>query len=199
MTRGFSRLRRDDLLKTACEVISARGFGHTRTLDIAREAGVSQALLFYHFESKDHLFAQAFAYAARRDIEALAKLERSGGSALDRLRALLRLHSPTGSAKSWRLWIDAWAESMRSTDLEETTRRLDLRWQEAFQAIVEDGVAAGQFVCPDPEGTTWRLLSLSNGLAVQVTVHKKVLPRRRVAELLRTAAATELGLSPEDL
>ena len=197
MTRGFSQLRRDDLLKTACEVIAARGFGYTRTLDIAREAGVSQALLFYHFESKDHLFAQAFAYAAQRDLDTLAKLERSGGSVLDRLRALLRLYSPTGSASSWRLWIDAWAEAIRSPDLEATSRRLDQRWKAAFQRIVEDGVAGGQFVCPDPEATTWRVLSLYDGLAVQVTVHRKILPRGRLAELMRTAVARELGLAPD--
>lgn len=143
MTRGFSRLRREDLLKSACEVIAAQGFGHTRTLDIARAAGVSQALLFYHFETKDKLFAQAFAYAARRDLDALARLERSGGTAVERLRTLLKIYSPTGSAKMWRVWIDAWAESMRSDDLEETSRRLDLRWKESFRTIVEEGVGLG--------------------------------------------------------
>ncbi|MFD1933807.1 MULTISPECIES: TetR/AcrR family transcriptional regulator [Nonomuraea] len=199
MTRGFSRLRREDLLKTACEVIAAQGFGHTRTLDIARAAGVSQALLFYHFETKDQLFAQAFAYAARRDLDSLATLERSGGTAVERLRDLLKLYSPTGSAKMWRVWIDAWAESMRSADLEETSRRLDLRWKESFRVIVEEGVASGAFVCADPEAATWRILSLVDGLAVQVTVHRKVLSRRRIAELVRTAAAAELGIAAEDL
>ncbi|MEU7892373.1 TetR/AcrR family transcriptional regulator [Nonomuraea sp. NPDC049152] len=192
-------MRREDLLKTACEVIASQGFGHTRTLDIARAAGVSQALLFYHFETKDQLFAQAFAYAARRDLDSLTTLERSRGTAVERLRDLLKLYSPTGSAKMWRVWIDAWAESMRSADLEETSRRLDLRWKESFRAIVEEGVASGAFVCADPEAATWRILSLVDGLAVQVTVHRKVLSRRRVAELVRTAAAAELGITAEDL
>ncbi|NUT10126.1 MAG: helix-turn-helix transcriptional regulator, partial [Nonomuraea sp.] len=77
MTPSFSRLRREDLLKTACEVIADQGFGHTRTLDIARAAGVSQALLFYHFDTKDRLFAQAFGYAARLHLEALSDIEES--------------------------------------------------------------------------------------------------------------------------
>jgi AcrR family transcriptional regulator len=192
-------LRRDDLLDKACEVIATQGFGHTRTVDIARAAGVSQALLFYHFETKDQLFAQAFAYAAGRDLDALARVERSAGGPLDRLRGLLRLYSPTSSAKAWRLWIDAWAESMRNTELEEISRRLDLRWKDAFQRIVEAGVAEGAFVCADPAATTWRVLSLYDGLAVQVSVHPKMLSRRRVAELLRTATAGELGLRSADL
>ncbi|GAA2790930.1 TetR family transcriptional regulator C-terminal domain-containing protein [Nonomuraea dietziae] len=163
MTRGFGRLRREDLLKTACEVIAAQGFGHTRTLDIARAAGVSQALLFYHFETKDQLFAQALVYAARRDLDSLAKLDRAGGTPVERLRHLLRLYSPTGSARTWRMWIDAWAESMRSADLEETSRRLDLRWKESLRAIVDEGVASGAFACADPDAATWRILSLVDG------------------------------------
>ncbi|HUR07734.1 MAG TPA: helix-turn-helix domain-containing protein, partial [Nonomuraea sp.] len=90
MTRGFSRLRREDLLKTACEVIAEQGFGHTRTVDIARAAGVSQALLFYHFETKDQLFAQAFAYAARIHLDLLDEIERSPSPPREKLRVLLR-------------------------------------------------------------------------------------------------------------
>lgn len=180
-------------------MISAHGFGHTRTLDIARAAGVSQALLFYHFATKDQLFAQAFAYAARRDLDALARLERSAAPPLDKMRTLLRLYSPAGSAKAWRLWIDAWSESMRSAELEATSRRLDLRWKDACQRIVESGVETGVFTCADPEGATWRILCLYDGLAVQTTVHRRVLTRRRMHELVRTAVAMELGLNVGDL
>ncbi|MFB4287849.1 TetR/AcrR family transcriptional regulator [Nonomuraea sp. ATR24] len=199
MTPGFSRLRREDLLKTACEVIAAQGFGHTRTVDIARAAGVSQALLFYHFETKDGLFAQAFAYAARRHLDALAGVERSPRPPLDRLRALLRLCSPGGSPEGWRLWIDAWAESMRSKDLEETSRRLDVQGRLVMRGIIEAGVASGDFTCDDPDDATWRIFALSDGLAIQLNVHGRVLSRRRASRLVRTAAARELGLTAEDL
>lgn len=186
-------------MKAACEVIAAQGFGRTRTIDIARAAGVSQALLFYHFETKDRLFAQAFAYAARRHLEVLAGVERSQRPPIERLRALLRLCSPTASREGWRLWIDAWAEAMRSKDLAETSRALDIRGRQVLHGIIEAGVASGDFVCDDPEGATWRIFALSDGLAIQVTVHGRVLTRRRVAELVRTAAARELGLSVKDL
>ncbi|MBB2913332.1 AcrR family transcriptional regulator [Streptosporangium becharense] len=199
MTRGFGRLRREDLLRTACDVIAARGFGHTRTADIAQAAGVSQALLFYHFETKEKLFAQAFSYAAQLDLEALAKIEESGGSPLDRLRALIRLYAPTGKSKSWALWIDARAESMRNPELEETSRGIGLRWRQALRAVIEDGVRSGLFVCDDPEGTTWRIISLLDGLSTQVTVHRRVLSRARMAELVGAATARELGVFPADL
>lgn len=199
MARGFGRLRREDLLRTACDVIAAQGFGHTRTADIAQAAGVSQALLFYHFETKEKLFAQAFSYAAQLDLDALVKVEESGGSPLDRLRALLKLYPPSGKSKSWALWIDAWAESMRNADLEEMSRRIDMRWKETLRAIIDDGVEAGMFTCADPEGATWRVMSLIDGLSTQVTVHRRVLSRARMTGFIRTAAAAELGLSPAEL
>ncbi|TKK85618.1 TetR family transcriptional regulator [Herbidospora galbida] len=199
MARGISRMRREDLLKVACEVIAAQGFGHTRTVDIAQAAGVSQALLFYHFETKEKLFAAAFGYAAERDLDNLEALLDSAGGPVDKLRAMLKLYSPSGKSKSWALWIDAWSESMRNPALEDVSRALDLRWKDALREILAAGADDGVFKCPDPEGAAWRLMSLIDGLTVQVTVHKRMLTRARLFELVRTAAAVELGLEPDQL
>ncbi|SEL04259.1 transcriptional regulator, TetR family [Nonomuraea pusilla] len=199
MTTGFSRLRREDLLKTACEVIAAQGFGHTRTLDIARAAGVSQALLFYHFETKEGLFAQAFGYAARLHLGTLEDIEQADGSPLERLRILLRRCSPAAGADGWRLWIDAWAEAMRSSELEEISRRIDARGRALLLDIIREGTTTGCFTCADPEGATWRILALIDGLAIQMHVHPKSLTKRRANALVREAVAQELGITTEDL
>jgi AcrR family transcriptional regulator len=199
VARGFGRTRREDLLRAACEVIATQGFGHTRTADIARAAGVSQALLFYHFETKDRLFAQAYAYAVQHDLDLLTKLEESGGPALTRLRDLLKLYTPAVRSPSWTLWIDAWAEAMRSPALEDMSRTIDLRWKHALAAIIEEGVSAGQFACADPQAAAWRIMSLIDGLAVQVTAHRRMLTRARLTTLVRNATAVELGIPPETL
>ncbi|MFG1707922.1 TetR/AcrR family transcriptional regulator [Nonomuraea sp. M3C6] len=199
MTPGFSRLRREDLLKTACEVIAEQGFGHTRTIDIARAAGVSQALLFYHFETKERLFAQAFTYMARLHLNALGDIERSTGTPFERLRTLLRLCSPAIPTEGWRLWIDAWSEAMRSPELEQISRRIDFQGRLLMRGIIEAGVACGEFECDEPDDATWRIFALIDGLAIQTHVHPKVLSRRRVNMLIRTAAANELGLPVEKL
>ncbi|SDH31823.1 DNA-binding transcriptional regulator, AcrR family [Nonomuraea jiangxiensis] len=186
-------------MRTACEVIAEQGFGHTRTVDIAKAAGVSQGLLFYHFETKERLFAQAFTYAARLHLNALGDIERSPDTPFDRLRTLLRLCSPAVPTEGWRLWIDAWSEAMRSTELEQISRRIDAQGRLLLRAIIEAGVACGEFECADPDATTWRIFALIDGLAIQTHVHPKVLSRRRVNLLIRTAAAGELGLSADTL
>lgn len=180
-------------------MIAAHGFGHTRTLDIARAAGVSQALLFYHFETKEQLFAQAFGYAAQQHRNALESIERLERPPLERLRALLRRCSPGASPDGWRLWIDAWAESLRSQDLEAISRRLDQQGRLLLRGIIEEGVEVGEFACPDPEAASWRIFALIDGLAIQINVHPQALSRRRAAQLVRTAAAAEVGMTPADL
>ncbi len=48
--------RRQQILMTAVELFSQRGFKGTTTKEIARAAGVSEAMVFRHFENKDALY-----------------------------------------------------------------------------------------------------------------------------------------------
>jgi len=186
-------------MRTACDVILARGLPNTRTADVAAAAGVSQALVFYHFESKDKLLAQAFAYAAEQDLAQLDKVLAGSSGPLGKLRAILRMYAPTGSSKAWAMWIDGWAESMRVPELEAVSRKLDMRWKEALTEVISAGVDKGVFTCDDPVGAAWRLVALIDGLAVQVTVHDRVIARRQLSGWVRLAAARELGLSAKQL
>ncbi len=199
MTRRSAEVRLDSLLRTACDVILERGLPNTRTADVAVAAGVSQALVFYHFESKDKLLAGAFAYAAERDLARLDEIMTSRAKPLAKLRAILKVYAPTGHSKAWAMWIDGWAESMRVPELEAVSRRLDGRWKEALTDVIDSGVADGSFACADAKGAAWRLIALIDGLAVQVTVHRDVISQRTLAGWVRTATANELGLDPKQL
>ncbi|MBX3244130.1 MAG: TetR/AcrR family transcriptional regulator [Acidobacteria bacterium] len=48
--------RREQILRTAIELFSRNGFSGTTTKKIAKEAGVSEAMVFRHFVSKDELY-----------------------------------------------------------------------------------------------------------------------------------------------
>ncbi|MCX4385841.1 TetR family transcriptional regulator [Micromonospora peucetia] len=199
MTRRAAEIRLDALLRTACDVISERGLANTRTADVAQAAGVSQALVFYHFATKDRLLAQAFAYAVEQDLARLDAVMRSSAPPLTKLRRIVRLYTPTGRATSWAMWIDGWAESLRTPELEKVSRRLDLRWREDLATVISDGVREGTFECADPAGAAWRISAVVDGLAVQLAVHDRVISRRQFAEWVRLLTARELGLDPTQL
>jgi AcrR family transcriptional regulator len=189
----------DSLLRTACDVIAARGLANTRTADVAQAAGVSQALVFYHFATKERLVAQAFAYAAEQDLARLDAVHRSTATPLVKLKKLLRLYAPPGRPRSWAMWIDGWSESLRTPELEKVSRRLDLRRREGLGEVISAGVEDGVFTCDDPAGAAWRINALIDGLAVQLAVHDRVILRRQLTEWVRLSVARELGLVAEQL
>lgn len=50
-------VRREQILQTAVDLFSQKGFKGTTTKEIAKAAGVSEAIIFRHFASKDELYA----------------------------------------------------------------------------------------------------------------------------------------------
>jgi AcrR family transcriptional regulator len=191
--------RREELLRAAIEQIEARGVAAVRIADVASALGVSNALVLYHFSTKEKLVAAAFTHAAEDDLAHLRKLLGRRTTALRRLRSAVRWYAPTGQAKGWRLWIEGWAAALREPVLQEVTRDLDRRWKAALAEVIAEGVAAGEFRCPDPLGTALRLTALLDGLAVQLTSYPGAVSRARAQEWVDEALARELGLEREAL
>ncbi|MET9686734.1 TetR family transcriptional regulator C-terminal domain-containing protein [Streptomyces coeruleorubidus] len=186
--------RRGELLRAAVEQIEARGVAAVRVADVASALGVSNALVLYHFSTKEKLVAAAFRHAAEADLTHLRGLLGRRTSALRRLRSAVRWYAPTGQAKGWRLWIEGWAAALREPALREVTQDLDRQWKAALAEVIAEGVAAGEFHCPDPHGTALRLTALLDGLAVQLTSYAGAVPRARAQEWAEEALARELGL-----
>ncbi|WP_200304185.1 TetR/AcrR family transcriptional regulator [Streptomyces adelaidensis] len=191
--------RRAELLRAAIGQIEARGVAAVRIADVAAVLGVSNALVLYHFSTKEKLVAEAFRYAAEDDLAHLRKLLGRRTTALRRLRAAVRWYAPTGQAKGWRLWIEGWAVSLREPALREVTHDLDRQWKAALTEVIDEGVAAGEFQCPDPAATALRLTALLDGLAVQLTSYEGALSHTRAREWADEALARELGLDREAL
>ncbi|MGP4011798.1 TetR/AcrR family transcriptional regulator [Streptomyces sp. 4N124] len=189
--------RREELLKAAIEQIEARGVAAVRIADVAAALGVSNALVLYHFSTKEKLVAAAFTHAAEADLAQLRGLLGRRTTALRRLRAAVRWYAPTGQAKGWRLWIEGWAAALREPALREVTRDLDKEWKAAIAEVIAEGVVAGEFRCPDPIGTALRLTALLDGLAVQMTAYTGAVSRARAQEWVDDALARELGLERE--
>lgn len=194
VSRRKGEVRRDEILRAAVRELERRGFAHTRVADIAAELGVSTALVFYHFDTKEALFAAAFADAAERDVRRLEEAVAAKGPATAKLKAILRLYAPVGSTSGWPLWIDAWAAALREPALRRVSRRLDVRWKDAVAGVISAGVDNGELTCPDPHAAAWRITAMLDGLAVQVTVHRGVVTRTELSTWVAELTERELGL-----
>lgn len=186
------------MLAATTGLLDRVGLAAIRVSDVARALDVSPGLVFYHFGNKDALVAEAFGYAVDQDLRRLDQAVARGTDPVDRLRRVLRLYGPTGSATGWRLWIDAWALAQREPVIRKVLRRLDQRWSAVLLGVVEDGVAEGAFRCPDPAAAVTRVSALLDGLSVAALVYGSV-TRAQLRQWVAGAVAGELGLDPDVL
>ncbi len=79
--------RRLQIVRVAMRLFSERGFRGTTTKEIAHAAGVSEAIIFRHFATKEELYAAIIDYKACAGLGAGMAGEESGRSVIDTLRA----------------------------------------------------------------------------------------------------------------
>jgi AcrR family transcriptional regulator len=187
--------RRGQILEAARQVVLERGMANARVADVAEAVNVSGGLIHYHFATKDELMAEMLRTTSDDEVGQLGAIAAGPGAAVDRLDRVLRHYIPrTRADQSWMLWIESWAAGLRAPVLRDILAELEAAWIAAIEAVINDGVKSGEFVCDDPAGAAERLDALLDGLMIRCTLHPQALTRRRVLEHVRAAAARELGL-----
>jgi AcrR family transcriptional regulator len=194
MARLSSDERRDAIVDATLTVARRKGLGATTVRDVAAEMGTSSGLVHHYFDSMDEVLGEAFARAARIDLETVEKAVGEADTPKRALVAFLQGYAPVESDWTFQLWLDAWSEAGRRPVVREISARLNVAWKEVLAGLIISGVEAGDFVCEDPEGAAWRLISLLDGLVLQVVAHRSTVDRPTMIRWARIAAERELGL-----
>jgi len=191
--------RREAIVAAALEVAVHKGLASTTVRDVAAAMGTSSGLIHHYFDSMDDVLAAAFEQVARQDLGLSADAMTTAGSPVEALAVFFRTYTPVDKDWSFQLWLDAWAEAARRPALQATSRRLNLEWQGLLERTIRAGVADGSLSCEDPAGAAWRILSLLDGLALQVVAHGTTISRDDVQAWAVAAAERELALAPGTL
>jgi AcrR family transcriptional regulator len=186
--------RRDAIVDAALAVARRKGLASTTVRDVAAEMGTSSGLIHHYFDSMDEVLAAAFERVAGEDLEQTAVILEEAGDPREVVRAFLASYAPVGEDWAFQLWLDAWAEAARRPLLRAASSRLNLAWAGLLEQAIRAGVAAGAFRCPDPTAAAWRILSITDGLALQVVAHQTIVERSDMLTWAATAAEHELGL-----
>lgn len=186
--------RRQAIVEATLAVARRQGLGATTVRDVAAEMGTSSGLVHHYFASMDEVLAAAFEHAASGDLGKARAAIAAAGDAEAQLDAFIESYAPAQGDWTMQLWLDAWAEAARRPALQAVSRRLNREWQALVREVIEGGLSAGAFTADDPEASAWRLLSVLDGLTLQVVAHDALITRHEVVAWARTAAARELGL-----
>lgn len=160
---------RDAILQAAARCIARKGERGLRVLDVAKEAGVSSGLLYYHFDDRDgllgatleHINTQALGYRGRGD---------QSDDPTERLLDLLV--EEIGDDPDLQDSAVAWNEIRASAVFDPTLREHLARTTDAWQADVSEAVRAAQTAGgvdagTDPGELAFALTTLVEGVAAR--------------------------------
>jgi len=194
MARMSPQDRREAIVDAALAVARRKGLASTTVRDVAHEMGTSSGLIHHYFETMDDVLAAAFERVAGEDLKETEVLLENAGDPRGVLAAFLSSYAPVGEDWAFQLWLDAWAEAGRRPVLREASSRLNLAWAALLERAIRDGVRSGVFRTEDPQGAAWRILSLIDGLALQVVAHRTIVDRADMLAWAATATERELDL-----
>ena len=192
--------RREQLLRSALEVIVARGYADTRIADVAEHAGTSPALVIYYFKTRDQLLTEALRYSEDAWYAAGTQRLAAITSAIGRLTELIAMTclpaTDPAQRSEWLLWLDLWALSPRSPGVATVRRKFDERWRETISTTVLSGQESGEFdAAVDASSFAVTLSALLDGMAVQIALEDPDVPPSHAYDLAMRYAASQLGFT----
>jgi AcrR family transcriptional regulator len=169
-----SEATKERIMEATMKIAAERGFVNTRTAEIAREAGVSEGLIFKYFPTKSHLFrviVELNFKQIKRGVEQIIadpKLDAPG-----KIRALIHFHLRHFAVKQNIIQLLlGHSEKKGLVDLEAVFQHAFRPYVGLIIQILEEGMAADSFRCCDPELTAMAIIG-----SMQVTLLSKLLTR----------------------
>jgi AcrR family transcriptional regulator len=191
------RSRRAELLAAARRVVEREGFANATVGAITREAGASLGLLNYHFESRDEVVADVFRQLARDDLAELRSIDGRAADGPGRLAAWIASNDP-GDRESWRLWVDAWGESLHADAMRRTLQEFRHGWVGTLRRALALGHEQGAWSCPDPAATAAAITAAVDGVGLHVALHPEEVPPDRGRRWIQQLVELHLGVSLPD-
>ena len=134
---------REEILRHAADLFSARGLGATRVSDIAASVDVSPGAIYYHFDNLDAIAEQLLTYVVEESAAFATAAARGDGSSAARLRSLVAQHVERLTSGPYDLWFVAGLSDADGERFPVVGRHAS-RWRRAVTTLVGEGVAAGE-------------------------------------------------------
>jgi len=191
---------RDRILAAAVDRIAREGIEDVRIARIAMDAGVSTALVHYHFDTRDALLAEALEYSFEHAGD--ARVGPHGpltGSHAERLAQMVDQCLPNNDSleRDWVLWVEMWLRVIRHPEFRPIAEELYWRMERWFAKAIRDGIDAGEFTRCDPDAVAERTVALIDGYGVRTLIGDNAMPLVRARLAIGAALARELGIGEQ--
>lgn len=173
----MAKNKKNKIISTSTKLFAINGFDNTTTLQIAKEAGVTEPLLYYHFRGKEEIFTDIIKRIYDEYSTLINSLPRNTETQFDKISNLIQLHINIAENRpnDGRL-ILANCPSKLKNDTHvcvEVMRRQQEMLTSYLRDALEKGNASGEFDAHPVDELIIVILCLLNGV-----IRKKLLGRR---------------------
>jgi len=169
--RSGALSKKDTLVKTAARLFAAQGFDATTTIQIAREARITEPLIYYHFKGKEDLFLHILEKGSDGYLSRMKTLGEGGPVQFKRIEKLITLHFDIVRDMPDETYLIASACPARLRDEGDVCARIAETQRKFLTSYLRDclkkGMASGEFWKVPVEPTVNVLIALINGLIRQ--------------------------------
>jgi AcrR family transcriptional regulator len=138
--------RRDDILNAALKQFAISGFDNASTNIIAKEAGISKALMFHYVKSKQELFLYVYDYFTELlDKEYFSKMDYSEGDIFKRFRQSYLLQIDLIKQYPWIFEFSKLTHSTSSDELNKAIEERVNKGQPSCDHDLFDGIDFSNF------------------------------------------------------
>jgi AcrR family transcriptional regulator len=158
------------ILGVAAKMIARHGIHGLRVEQVARAAGVSTGLLYYHFGNRSGLVNAAFEFASEKAPSTALRLGSDAASGYEALEtALLQELNDNPSVRDYAIvWGDVSACAVFEPDLRPLLRQITRAWRDTVGSAIERGIADGSIRGDlNPAETAELLIVVVDGLCVR--------------------------------
>ena len=190
LSRAEQRERnRARLLDAAEAVFAERGYRVATVDDVAAAAGLTKGAVYSQFASKQELFAAAVQRRYRQRADAFVAAMSGEAPLADRTAlAALDFAGSVEDGVDWALlFLEAWAEMLRTPGFGEELRRIDEEMRATIAGVVERSLAEqGAQIDLPAETVAEMVIATTHGFGVQHRLDPSHAPPELFAELSGT-------------
>lgn len=168
--------RRRQLVQIAFDHIATKGFEGLRFQEVAKEAGINNATLYYHFPSKEALIGGVVDFLRERLESPVAPPKTPPRNALEELRQEFEdtRHRLAQSPSFFIVITELALRAKRDLVVDKIGKQRDDFWARRLSAIVERGLAEGIFRPDlDVHATVASLMTQFKGISHHATMRKR--------------------------
>lgn len=161
--------REMEIIRSAYRTMARRGSHRMSLQDVADDAGVSKALLLYHFGSKDDLLFAAMKWALERTEERIRGGLETSDDAQDQISAILDaiFIEPEANREFYLFYLDLVEHAGRVPSFGKLSTMLNDIINGLFSEVISAGTREGVFDVPDVDVAARDMRALIEGTFLQ--------------------------------